>query len=146
MAKHTFNSQITWTGGRNTVGKLHTGALDEKISVPLSMDGPGLGTNPDEMLLGAASTCYTITLAAMLERNAIALEALQVNSESSVDVSRGIFTYEKITHHVLLKLPADADEIKARKLAERAEQACMISRAIQGNVQLETLITIEKNH
>ncbi len=35
------------------------------------MDGPGVGTNPDEMLLGAAATCYIITLAAMLERSNI---------------------------------------------------------------------------
>ena len=35
------------------------------------MDGPGIGTNPDEMLLGAAATCYMITLAAMLERSQI---------------------------------------------------------------------------
>jgi peroxiredoxin-like protein len=33
-----------------------------KISIPKEMNGPGIGTNPDEMLLGAASTCYIIYL------------------------------------------------------------------------------------
>lgn len=144
MVKHKFNSKIEWPGGRNEVGNLHTGILSEKISVPSLMDGPGVGTNPDEMLLGAASTCYTITLAAMLERNGIEILDFNVESEGWVDVTKGIFTYEKITHHVYLKLPPEADEIKTRKLAERAEGGCMISRAISGNVKLESIITIEK--
>ena len=42
------------------------------------MDGPGIGTNPDEMLLGAAATCYIITLAAMLERSGISHEGLEL--------------------------------------------------------------------
>ena len=40
MAKHIFTSQINWPGGRNAVGKLETGALQEKISIPSVMDGP----------------------------------------------------------------------------------------------------------
>ncbi|AYG01794.1 OsmC family protein [Lactococcus allomyrinae] len=143
MAKHIFNSEIDWAGGRNAVGHLQTGVLKEKISVPSLMEGPGEGTNPDEMLLGAASTCYTITLAAMLERNEIGLINLKVDSTGVVDVTNGVFTYEKIIHHVFLKLTSEADETKARKLAERAETSCMISRAIRGNVQLETVITFE---
>ena len=59
------------------------------------MDGPGAGTNPDEMLLGAAATCYIITLAAMLERSGIHQEALTMESEAIVDVTNGVFTYEK---------------------------------------------------
>jgi peroxiredoxin-like protein len=143
MVKHLFNTKINWPEGRNSVGQLKAGALSEAISIPAEMDGPGVGTNPDEMLLGAASTCYTITLAAMLERNSIGLLDFKVDSEATVDVTKGIFTYEKITHKVFLKLQPEADEAKARKLAERAETACMISRAISGNVALETQITIE---
>ena len=108
------------------------------------MDGPGVGTNPDEMLLGAASTCYSITLAAMLERNDIPLEHLKVDAKGVVDVTKGIFTYEKITYHVAMKLTKASDEVKAIKLAKRAESSCMISRAIQGNIELETIIRIDK--
>jgi Predicted redox protein, regulator of disulfide bond formation len=43
MVKHIFTSQINWQGGRNAVGKLETGALQEEISIPSVMDGPGLG-------------------------------------------------------------------------------------------------------
>jgi Predicted redox protein, regulator of disulfide bond formation len=49
-------------------GEIASGQLQTKVSIPPEMDGPGIGTNPDEMLLGAAATCYIITLAAMFER------------------------------------------------------------------------------
>ncbi|GAA3313131.1 hypothetical protein GCM10020331_002520 [Ectobacillus funiculus] len=59
------------------------------------MDGPGIGTNPDEMLLGAAATCYIITLAAMMERSQLDKAGLTMTSEGIVDVTKGIITYKK---------------------------------------------------
>ncbi|MFK4944629.1 MULTISPECIES: SACOL1771 family peroxiredoxin [Lactococcus] len=144
MAKHIFTSQINWPGGRNAIGKLETGALQEKISIPSVMDGPGVGTNPDEMLLGAASTCYTITLAALLERNEITVLDFKVESEATVSVEKGVFAYEKIVHDLYLKIDEKADYDEAYRLAQYAETSCMISRAVQGNVAIEANIHLEK--
>ncbi|WP_285122644.1 SACOL1771 family peroxiredoxin [Lactococcus petauri] len=144
MAKHIFTSQINWPGGRNAIGKLETGALQEKISIPSVMDGPGVGTNPDEMLLGAASTCYTITLAALLERNEITVLDFKVESEATVSVEKGVFAYEKIVHDLYLKIDEKADYDKTYRLAQYAETSCMISRAVQGNVAIEANIHLEK--
>ncbi len=144
MVKHLFTSKINWSGGRNAVGNLETAALKEKISIPSVMDGPGVGTNPDEMLLGAASTCYTITLAAMLERNEIAVLDFKVESEATVNVDKGIFTYEQIIHNLYLKIDEKADYDKTYRLAEYAESSCMISKALQGNVKIQSKIHLEK--
>lgn len=144
MAKHIFTSQINWPGGRNAIGKLETGALQEKISIPSVMDGPGVGTNPDEMLLGAASTCYTITLAALLERNEITVLDFKVESEATVSVEKGVFAYEKIVHDLYLKIDEKADYDKTYRLAQYAKTSCMISRAVQGNVAIEANIHLEK--
>ena len=148
MADHHFHLKAIWPGGRNSVGELETKNLKTKISIPPEMDGPGIGTNPDEMLLGAAATCYIITLAAMLERRSIDVRSLTMESEGIVEVEKGVITYKKIIHrpHVVLKKEIFIEhEEMVRKLAERAEKSCMISRAIQGNVEigLEPLIEEE---
>ena len=139
MAKHHFHLQANWPGGRNEVGKIESGQLKTQISIPPEMDGPGVGTNPDEMLLGAAATCYIITLAAMLERSGIHQEALTMESEAVVDVTNGVFTYEKIIHkpHVIITPELTDQEEKISRLIKKAETSCMISRAIQGNVEIE---------
>ncbi|KOF12064.1 hypothetical protein AC739_00680 [Planococcus glaciei] len=140
MAKHSFHLTADWPGLRNDVGEIEAGNLKTQISIPPEMDGPGVGTNPDEMLLGAAATCYIITLAAMLERSKIEKAALTMESEGIVDVTNGVITYQKIIHRpklVLHKEASDKDFSLAHKLAEKAESSCMISRAIKGNVEIE---------
>ncbi len=146
MAEHIFHLKANWPGLRNDVGEIEAGNLITKISIPSEMDGPGVGTNPDEMLLGAAATCYIITLAAMMERSGLVKENLTMESEGIVDVTNGVFTYKKIIHRPLVVLKQDASEREvamAVRLAKKAEASCMISRAIQGNVEIELEATVE---
>jgi peroxiredoxin-like protein len=149
--KHPFHLKAVWNGGRNSEGHIDAGGLKTIISIPQEMGGPGTGTNPDEMLLGAASTCYLITLAAMLERSDITPQDMTLESEAIVDVTNNVFTYERIVHKPRIVLKADATEAeltKAERLAHMAEESCMISRAVAGNVSIETqpiIVTAEGN-
>lgn len=139
MAEHHFHLKADWPGGRNSEGYIEAGNLKTKISIPPEMEGPGVGTNPDEMLLGAAATCYIITLAAMIERANLPLKEMALESEGIVDVTNGVFTYKKIIHRPTVALTNNASEkdyTLLRKLVQKAEKSCMISRAIQGNVEL----------
>ena len=147
MAEHHFYLTANWPGLRNDIGTIDVGNLITEVSIPPEMDGPGVGTNPDEMLLGAAATCYIITLAAMMERSKLDKEALTMESVGIVDVTKGVITYRKIIHkpHIVLKSDAtEKDEALAQKLAEKAETSCMISRAIKGNVDIELHAMVSK--
>jgi len=137
MALHSFHLTADWPGLRNDVGTIETANLHTKVSIPPEMDGPGIGTNPDEMLLGAAATCYIITLAAMLERSKIEKASLTMTSEGIVDITKGVITYKKIIHRPLLILHSEKDMDSAIKLTQKAESSCMISRALKGNVEIE---------
>lgn len=136
--RHTFTMDINWTGGRDDVGNLEAERLSTKISIPPEMQGPGIGTNPDEMLLGASGTCYVITLAAMLERMKVEAK-LSLQSEGIVDVTNGVFTYEKIIHHVTIELTDNSEKNQqlAHRHAMKAEGTCMISKALKGNVAIQ---------
>ncbi|ASN04000.1 OsmC family protein [Virgibacillus necropolis] len=146
MAEHLFELKASWPGGRNSEGFIETGNLKTKVSIPPEMDGPGIGTNPDEMLLGAAATCYLITLAAMIERADLPLKEMSLASDGKVDVTNGVITYKKIIHKPFVRLTSKAsneDYSKLEKLINKAEKSCMISRALQGNVEIELEPTIE---
>lgn len=140
MAEHEFHLKASWPGGRNNEGFIEAENLKTKISIPQEMDGPGVGTNPDEMLLGAAATCYIITLGAMIERAELPLKDMSLDSVGIVDVTKGIFTYKKIIHKPTVALKEGATEKeyeRLKKLVQQAERSCMISRAIKGNVEIE---------
>ncbi|MFJ7826365.1 OsmC family protein [Psychrobacillus sp. NPDC096623] len=136
MTEHYFHLKADWPGNRNDIGTIHAQNLQTKISIPTEMDGPGIGTNPDEMLLGAATTCYIITLAAMLERSRIEKRSLIVESSAVVDVTNGIFTYKKIIHRPTLEIVNESDAKMANRLLKKAEDTCMISKALKGNVEI----------
>lgn len=149
MAEHYFYLKANWPGLRNDVGVMETDQLKTEISIPKEMDGPGIGTNPDEMLLGAAATCYIITLAAMMERSQLEKDALTIESIGVVEYKNGVITYKKILHKPQIILTAASNEkdiALAYKLAEKAEQSCMISRAIKGNVVVELEATVIKSN
>jgi peroxiredoxin-like protein len=136
MELHRFELTAVWHGGRIGEGRISVGHLNSAISIPKELEGPGQGTNPEEMLLGAAATCYLITLAAMLERQGF--ERLSLTSEIMVSSSPSM-KVERIIHRPVIILPADAAEPmleKANQAAVRAEQACMISKAMKGNVEI----------
>jgi len=55
-------------------------------------------------------------------------------------VEQGVFTYKKIIHRPKVTLAAEADGKDVEKvglLSEKAEKSCMISRAVQGNVEIQ---------
>lgn len=146
MAEHHFHLTADWPGGRNSSGSIQAGNLQTEISIPPEMDGPGIGTNPDEMLLGAASTCYLITLAAMIERANLPLKEMSLASVGIVNVTNGVITYKKIIHKPVVELQDGSDKSdykRLEELVEKAESSCMISRAIKGNVEIELQPTIK---
>lgn len=136
---------LGWDGGRNDVGTLEAERLKTQISIPPEMDGPGVGTNPDEMLLGAAATCYIITLAAVLGRSDLTHRGITIDAEGIVDVTNGIFTYETIRYATTIQVPAemtDREITLVERIAKKAKDQCMISRALAGNVAFELNTTV----
>ena len=136
--EHIFNLSIDWTGGRNGTGSLEARDLKTSVSIPIEMNGPNVGTNPDEMLLGASATCYIITLAMLLEKSKIDVTSLIVESKATVDVTNGIYTFKQIIHRptIVTSLLEERLQNKIQTLAVKAEETCMISKALKGNVEI----------
>ncbi|KIL45838.1 SACOL1771 family peroxiredoxin [Jeotgalibacillus soli] len=144
MALHSFHLTADWPGGRNSVGTISTENLKTKISIPSEMEGPGIGTNPDEMLLGAAATCYIITLAAMLERAKIDVAEMSLESEGIVEVVKGVITYKTIIHRPYVRMNGGNDHYdRIVRYIQKSEESCMISRALRGNVEIRLEPTIQ---
>ncbi|OPH48499.1 hypothetical protein BC351_08500 [Paenibacillus ferrarius] len=136
MSEHRFELQASWSGGLDGSGHIRSGQLETAISVPEQLEGPGIGTNPEEMLLGAAATCYLITLGMLLKR--LGITTIALTSEVYV-LSSPSMKVERIVHRPQIAVPKETSEElvdKITKAAYRAEQTCMISKALKGNVEV----------
>lgn len=139
MVKHDFKVVTQWKGGRNEIGTVQGDLINEQISIPYSLGGQGIGTNPDEMLVSAASSCYIISLSATLER--AGYKDIRINQQSvgTASFENGKFKMECITHYPKINVDNNhKDNLKKRllKLLKIADNNCMISNAIKNNVEV----------
>lgn len=146
MAEHLFHYEGNWSGGRKGKGKIASGNLSSVITTPASMGGPGEGTNPDELLVSAAGSCYLMTLAFGLEREGISPEELSITSSGTASDEGGLH-FKEIVHYPKIVLPTDADEqleTKVHELVKRSESRCMVSKALSGNVDVVVKASVER--
>ena len=145
MVKHDFKVQTKWRGGRE-VGTVNGDIISEQISIPAPLGGNGVGTNPDELLVSAASSCYIISLAATLERAKFTDINLINNSVGTALFENGKFKMVTITHYPKISVTAeDKENLEKRlpKLLEIADNNCMISNSIRNNVEIKIQASIQ---
>ncbi len=59
MAKTIYTAEATVTGGRaEGHGATTDGALDVQLRTPTEMDGPGGGTNPEQLFAVGYAACF----------------------------------------------------------------------------------------
>lgn len=84
MSDLLFTSKLRWSGGRSSSGLIETGGQSLQFSVPASMGGLGAGTSPEDLLSSAVGSCYTSTLAAILESRRLPAASIEVQVNTLV--------------------------------------------------------------
>jgi peroxiredoxin-like protein len=144
MGEHRFTVCLDYEGGVKGDGGLTGAGLTSRFSVPESLGGSGVGTNPEELLLSAAASCYAITLSAIVARRGLGMARLDVETLGFVDANDGL-RFARIVHRpAMTAQPGATPEQRASLLevARIAERACMVSSALRGNVEVEVEPTV----
>jgi peroxiredoxin-like protein len=137
MGGFSFFINGSWEGNRNGTGIIKSdGGLNNAVSAPKDFDGPGIGSNPEELLISSANTCYMITLAAMLSNRKIHVEKFEVKSEGVLDKVDGKFTFKQIIHRPIITIGSDSNVTveKLQELAVNAELKCFISNTLRNSL------------
>jgi peroxiredoxin-like protein len=140
--KHEFQVTGHWQGGRAGQGETAAQHVSTMISLPKELGGAARGTNPEEMLFSTAAACYLITLGIILEKRGIPTERLEVITTGTMDDEKLKIT--KIVHEPKIRLmsaPTAEQQTSIAEAIHRAEQMCLISNAIRGNVEVVVLST-----
>ncbi|MCI1882079.1 MAG: OsmC family protein [Sporolactobacillus sp.] len=138
MSDYVFRLKGRWKGSWDGRGQIQVKNLASAISVDSSMKGMGIGTNPDELLLGALASCYMMTLGIRLDKEKIAYERLLISSELVVTKQGGLHV-ERVIHRPVVELaekPTEALRDRLKCAIRQAEKDCMIAKAVRGNVRI----------
>lgn len=133
---HIYHVNGSWSGNKFSIGHISSRALSADVSIPESLNGPGVGTNPEELLLAAAASCYLITLSALLTNRKIPYVRIELNSEAHLENDKGL-RLDRIVHRPVILLDRAVQDEDVETLALHAEHACMVSSALRGNVSVD---------
>jgi organic hydroperoxide reductase OsmC/OhrA len=119
-----------WCGGQ--VARLE--APDKpplRTATPPEFRGGSAGTwTPEELLVGALTSCYELTLVAIAERRGIPLHALDVSAVGHLESMKDGFEFTVFELDVALA--TDEEHVEgATEAARRAVGHCVVGRALE---------------
>ncbi len=127
----TRNASAKWEGGlKGGKGsfKGQTG-LGGQYSFSSRFEN-GEGSNPEELLAAAEAACFSMALAANLEKNGTAPTSVETKAACTIDFIEGAPTITKVALDVHAVVPnlADAD---FQRIAKETKETCPVSRALK---------------
>jgi peroxiredoxin-like protein len=133
---HRFPLDVRWAGGRLTSVSV-AGKPELQVATPPEFKGGIEGVwSPEDLFVGAAATCYAVTLVAVAERRGVPLRALRVGAAGEVTQRPdGRFGFTVIELDVALTTDPGR-EADARDVAVAAEQACLVTASLDTPVRL----------
>lgn len=135
--KTVVNLKITWTGDIKGRGIIKADNLETHLAIPKSFNGSGEGTDPKELLVSSAASCYITTLVAMLEGRKLPVIELTMDSKATNSKEEGL----KIIHSPYVTLSVDVTEEQkqaANRAIAAADKACTVGNILKkADVQID---------
>ncbi len=136
MAKTIYTAEATVTGGRaEGHGATTDGALDVQLRTPKEMDGPGGGTNPEQLFAVGYAACFEGALGVVGRRERAEVGDVSIDSRVSLITTedRG-FT---VAVELGVTLPQVSDPEQAARIVAAAHKVCPYSNATRGNIDVK---------
>lgn len=107
---------------------------------PVEFDGPGDQWSPEDLLVAAVADCFVLGFRAIASASKFEWSRLECTATGNLDKVERAVQFVELTVTATLTVPPDADETRAQKLLEKAEQTCFITNSLKANAHLETQI------
>lgn len=138
---HPYPVTVQWHGGRDGAGTVHPehSGVEFGIAVPPEFQGPGGGTNPEELLTSAIAACYTITFGIVAQNRKLPVKNVHTEALGEVEQAGASFTYKKVTIKPVITMETGTteDQVKmAEDMAHKADAYCIITNAVRGKVEI----------
>jgi peroxiredoxin-like protein len=137
---HRYRVGVDWEGDRLT-SVFSSGKPELAVATPPEFKGGLAGVwSPEDLLVAAAASCFTVTLVAVLERRDLPLRDLNVTGTGHVTARNdGRFGFVAIELNATVR----TDELSldaVRHAAKYAERACLVTMALDVPVHIDVVV------
>ena len=132
-----FPLSVAWTGGRRVVAKVH-GKPGIAVAPPPEFRGVDPATwSPEDFFVGAAASCLAVTFTGLAEKAGLSYAGLEVHGDGVAGRrDDGRFGFTRLLLRLVVELDPE-DEARARELATKAEETCLVSVSLDVPVEVE---------
>ena len=138
------SASAQWEGGlKQGTGRFEagSGAFSGSYSFGTRFEGTK-GTNPEELLAAAHAACFSMALAAGLERAGTPATRIRTNATCTLGKVGDAFKVTKMRLETRGAVPG-VDQAKFQEAATAAKNGCPISQALAGNLEVELDARVE---
>lgn len=138
----TTNGSAVWQGGiKDGRGAISTksGALkDVPYGFASRFEGKP-GSNPEELIGAAHSSCFIMALSLMLGEAKLTAERLECRADITLEQVDGGFSITKSHLTLKAKIPG-ADQAKFEELTNKAKAGCPVSKLLKAEITLDATL------
>lgn len=141
--EHLYRVDLNWKEGR--IGTMSSPELDDRIEVatPPQFEGGVEGIwSPEHLFVSSVSSCFMTTFVAIAQYSKLDFEDLEVKAAGKIEKVDGKFMVTEITLEPELFIADEKYQDKAKRIMEKAEAACLITRSIKTNIHFDPKVTI----
>lgn len=132
-----FPLEVDWLAGRKVVTRV-SGKHEVEVMPPPVFKGTDPGVwSPEDFFVASAASCLAVTLTGFAEREGLVLRRLHVSADGVAGMrDDDHFGFRRI--ELRLSITTDpGQEALALELAEKAEEACLVTASLDLPVSLE---------
>jgi osmotically inducible protein OsmC len=98
--------------------------------------GDEVGTNPEELIAAAHSSCFAMAISAELEKRNLKADSIDVQANVSLEKEGEGWSIPAVHLQVSASVPG-ASQDQVREAAETAKANCPVSKLLKANITLE---------
>jgi len=140
--KHTFRTSVRWIGEKRGT-ESPPGLPDLAVATPPEFPGGHPGTwSPEHLFVAAAEVCLMTTFLAIAENSKLDFVSFGSEAEGDVEKTDQGFMVTQIRIRARVVIRDETVRDKAKRIVEKAEAACLISKSMKTPIHLEVEVTI----
>jgi len=131
MAEFPHHYDVTASGAPDGTVEVSSPGLDPLATAPpAQFGGPGDRWSPETLLVAAAVDCFILTFRAVSRASQLPWTRLRCSGTGTLDRAEGGMRFTALALDVHLAVPAGVDAGRARRLLEKAEKSCLVTRSL----------------
>ena len=139
----TYPFSVRWLDGKRGLASAPDGLPNIEVASPPQFGGPGGRWTPEHLFVGAATTCWLTTFLAYAERSRLELVAVEAAGEAIVERGDdGKVSIPRLVLRPRVTVKREEDREPALKWIRKAEETCLIARAMRASVELEPEVLV----